>query len=250
MKALLPQPGQSVNLLDAYAIPPGDVGGRPFVRCNMISSLDGAVSVHGRSGALGGPADHRVFQVLRSLADVVVVGAGTARAEQYGPARLEDDLQEERRRRGQPPLPPIAVVTRSGNLDWSAPFFLGAAERPIVFMAQDSDPSARRRGADVAHVVVAGVDRVDPVAVLDHFHGVGYRSVLLEGGPGLNADFVHEALVDEFCLTVSPRLVAGDGPRVLAGPELRRPLELELVHLLEENGFLFCRLRVASLLTS
>jgi riboflavin biosynthesis pyrimidine reductase len=75
---------------------------------------------------------------------------------------------------------------------------------------------------------------------------VGYRSVLLEGGPGLNAEVVHAGLLDELCLTLSPRLVAGDGPRVLAGPELSHPLDLDIVHLLEDGGFLFCRLAVRS----
>ncbi|HZU78269.1 MAG TPA: pyrimidine reductase family protein [Acidimicrobiales bacterium] len=241
---LLPEPSDDVDLVTAYA--PTDHGsGRPFVRCNMISTLDGAVTVAGRSGMLGGPADRRVFQVLRSLADVILVGAGTVRAEAYGPARLDEEAQQRRNEQGRAPVPPIAVVTRSGNLDWASPFFTEARARPIVFSSDEADEGTRRRAAEVAEFVVAGDRRVDPARALDHLRAKGFRSVLLEGGPGLNADVVDAGLLDELCLTVAPRLVAGSGPRVLSGPELALPVELRCVHLLEEDGYLFGRFALA-----
>ena len=241
MRALLPQASEAVDLVEAYAVPAGR-SERPFVRCNMISTLDGAITINGRSGLLGGPADRSVFQVLRSLADVILVGAGTARAEGYGPATLDDQLRAQRAARGQSSVPPIAVVTGTGNLDWSAPFFTEAEARPIVVTASTSDVGARRRAETVADVLVAGKDRVDPAEALQQLRRAGHRSVLLEGGPGLNADVVHAGLLNELCLTLSPRLVAGDGTRILAGPELMPPLQLRPVHLLEQDGFLFARL--------
>ncbi len=241
MRELLPSPRSDVDLAEAYAVPV-HVAGAPFVRCNMISTLDGAISLQGGSGSLGGPADRRVFRVLRSLTDVVLVGAGTVRAEGYGPAVLDDELRAQRVAEGSPPVPPIAVVTGSGNLDWSSGFFTQAEVRPIIFVPRAAYSGASANGRAVADVVSAGEARVDPRLVLDHFRRAGYRSVLLEGGPGLNADFIHAGLLDELCLTISPRLVAGAGPRVLAGPEFARPLEPEIVHLLEEEGFLFYRL--------
>ncbi len=244
MRALLPEPVAGVDVAAAYAVPPDAGRDRPFVRCNMISSLDGAIAVNGRSGTLGGPADRRLFQVLRSLADVILVGAGTVRAEGYGPVHFSDELREQRSQRGQSAVPPIAVVTRSANLDWSSPLFTEAEARPIVVTTSDCDKGEWSRGEKIAEFVVAGEDRVDAGRAIDHFHRAGYRSVLLEGGPGLNADVVRAGLVDELCLTVSPRLVGGTGPHVLAGPELAAPLELESVHLLEEDGFLFHRLAV------
>ena len=210
----------------------------------MISTLDGAITIQGRSGSIGGPADRAVFQVLRALADVVLVGAGTARAERYGPARLDAPSRQLRRQQGKPAVPPIAVVSRAGDLDWSAPFFTEAEERPIVFTSAAVDEATRHRAEAVAEVVVAGEARVDPRIAIGHLDRSGYHSVLLEGGPGLNADVVAAGLLDELCLTISPRVVAGSGPRVLAGPELPHPLELEIVHLLEEDGFLFYRLAV------
>jgi riboflavin biosynthesis pyrimidine reductase len=241
VRALLPKQAENVDLVDAYGIPEGARAGRPFVRCNMISSFDGAIAVEGRSGTLGGSADRRVFQVLRSVADVIVVGAGTARTEGYGPARLDDDLRARRTARGQSPVPPIAVVTRSGNLDWSSPFFTEAEARPIVLTAHGVDKGAIHRGEQVADFVMAGDDRVDPGLALDHLYRAGLHSVLLEGGPGLNADILDAVGLDELCLTLSPRLVGGSGPRVFEGPELTPPVEIELLQLHEEDGFLFLR---------
>lgn len=243
MRALLPSLVADVDLVEAYAVPARGVV-TPFVRCNMISTLDGAISLQGRSGSLGGPADRRVFRVLRALSDVVLVGAGTARTERYGPARLDDELRARRVSEGRPPVPPIAVVTRSGDLDWSSPFFTDAEVRPIVFVPNDVFSGVRARGEGVADVVATGEERVDPRLAVDHLGRSGYRSVLLEGGPALNADVVHAGLLDELCLTISPQLVAGAGARVLAGPELPRPLGLEVVHLLEEDGLVFYRLAV------
>jgi riboflavin biosynthesis pyrimidine reductase len=241
MKKLLPQPAEVVDLVEAYEVPPS-TGNRPFVRCNMISTLDGAITINGQSGLLGGPADRSVFQVLRSLADIILVGAGTARAENYGPVTLDDELKARRASRGQSEVPPIAVVTGSGNLDWSAPFFSDAKARPVVVTTLASKSGTLRRAEAVANVLIAGEDRVDPADALHQLSLAGYRSVLLEGGPGLNADVVHAGLLDELCLTLSPRLVAGDGTRVLAGSELMPPLQLRVVHLLEQDGFLFARL--------
>ena len=244
MRRLFPDSVPEVDLVESYAVPDAPVPGRPFVRCNMISTFDGGISVDGRSGLLGGPADHRVFAVLRSWADVVLVGAGTVRAENYGPVRLDEERQRERRFRGQDPIPSIAVVTRSGNLDWSSALFSEADVRPLVITTSDGAERAQQRGGAVADFVVAGTERVEPSLALEHLSRLGHRSVLLEGGPGLNADVVKAGRMDELCLTLSPRLIAGMGSRLFAGPELMPPQDVRVDQLLEEDGFLFCRLRL------
>lgn len=244
MRRLLPDSVPDVDLVETYAVLESPVAGRPFVRCNMISTFDGAITVDGRSGLLGGPADRRVFAVLRSWADVVLVGAGTVRAENYGPVRLDEERQRERRFRGQPPVPPIAVVTRSGNLDWTSSLFSEAEVRPFVITTSDGAARAQAHGGAVADFLVAGIERVEPSLALEHLDRLGYRSVLLEGGPGLNADVVKAGLMDELCLTLSPRLVAGTGSRLFAGPELMPPQNVRVDQLLEEDGFLFFRLRL------
>jgi len=243
MRRLLPTPGADVDLFEAYTPSENFTLARlPWVRVNMISSLDGAIAVRGRSGALGGPPDRRLFNVLRSLADVIVVGAGTMRTERYGPARLDHELQTNRQARGQPPEPPIAVITRSCHFDWQSPFFTEATAPPIVLTVADAVAGPGSRGAEVADIVTVGETEVDLRRALTALGDRGMRHALVEGGPGLNAQLAHAGLLDELCLTLSPRVVAGDGPRVLAGPELPEPLEPRVVQLLEEDGFLFLRL--------
>jgi riboflavin biosynthesis pyrimidine reductase len=217
---------------------------RPFVRLNMIASVDGATTVAGLSGGLGGPGDHRVFMTLRSLADAVLVAAGTVRAEGYGPAVLPADVQEVRRARGQAPLPPIAVVSRSLQLDWETPFFTAATIRPIVVTAAGAPAEARGRAEEVADVVLAGDDDVDLTRAVGALAERGFSAVLAEGGPGFNDQLALAGLLDELCLTLSPRLVGGDARRILAGPALPVPLGLVLLAVCEEDGFLFLRFGV------
>lgn len=243
MRCLFPDPADDVDLTVAYA-PPAVSDGTPlpFVRCNMISSVDGAISVEGRSGALGGAGDHAVFSVLRALADVVLVGAGTVRAENYGPTRLDAGAQEARRARGQSPQPPIAVVSSRARFDYDMPFFTDAEARPIVVTTSGRADAVEREAAGVADVVSAGDDVVDLAAVLGAFRARGARHVLVEGGPSLNGDLARAGLLDELCLTLSPHLVGGDGPRLLAGPTLVPPCDTRVRHVLEHDGFLFLRL--------
>jgi hypothetical protein len=131
MRQLLPESGRTlderVDLEAAYATPPD-----ASLRANFVISLDAAVSVGGQSAALGGPADMEVFATLRALTDVVLVGASTVRAESYGPAKIAPPAIERRQARGQSPIPPIAVVTRTGDLDTDSHFFSREAVRGIV----------------------------------------------------------------------------------------------------------------------
>ena len=172
----------------------------------MVASLDGAITLDGRSGTLGGDADRRVFRVLRALADVVLVAAGTMRTEGYGPPILSEEAQAARRARGQARLPRIAVVTRSLQLDWGSRFFAEAPEdaRPIVVTSAGAPEEGRRRAAEVADVLIAGDDDVDLAGGLTRLGQDGVASVLCEGGPSLNRALAAEGLLDELCLTVPP----------------------------------------------
>ncbi len=129
MRRLLPTYADAVDLHAAYAYPDR----RPWVRANMVSSADGAVTLEGRSGGLSGAADREIFALLRSLSDVILVGAGTVRAEHYGPAEPSSahaepssEHAEERAGRGAPPAPVIAVVSQRLELDPAAPLFAKA----------------------------------------------------------------------------------------------------------------------------
>jgi 5-amino-6-(5-phosphoribosylamino)uracil reductase len=242
VRRLLPSPADRVALIDAYPPLPAR-GGRPSVRVNMIASVDGATAVEGASGGLGGPADRAVFLHLRSLADLVLVGAGTVRAEGYGPPHLPSELQAARRERGQEPLPRLAVVSRSCLLDWDAPVFRDPGPRPIVVTTEEAPAGRRAAASAVADLLTAGREDVDLAAALSALGAGGADAVVAEGGPHLNGSLAGAGLVDELCLTIAPRLVGGDSTRIVAGPALPGGAPLEPAFLGEWDGFLFLRCR-------
>ncbi len=254
MRMLLPEATAELDdaaLDDAYAWP-GWPDPRPWLRANMVSSADGAGrSPDGLSAGISSDADRRVFGRLRGLADVVLAGAGTVRAEDYKPARPKPDFAERRRSAGQAASPVIAVVSRSLGLDLTAPLFADAVQRTIVITCAASDPAARERTAAVADVVVAGEDDVDLAAAVAALHERGLVRVHAEGGPTLLAELAAVGLLDELLLTVSP-VLAGGGyadrspvTRILAGMPLPgAPGAMTLEHVLEDGGSLFLRYRV------
>jgi riboflavin-specific deaminase-like protein len=215
--------------------------GRPWVLVNMVASLDGAITIGDRSGGLGGPADKAVFSALRGVADIVMAGAGTVRAEGYGPARPTEATRAARRDRGQAEVPQIAVVTRSLDLDLTSPLFT-EAERPTIVITCATAPAERQAAvARVAELVVAGEDAVDLQAVLADLGGRGAAVVTCEGGPHLNADLLLADLVDEWDLTVSPVLVGGSAGRSTFGEGPTVPVAMRLDRLLEDEDFLLTR---------
>ena len=241
MRQLYPEPAD-VDLVEAYGRLDRSPE-RPSVRLNMIASLDGAAALANRSGGLGGPADKAVFATLRALADVILVGAATMRAEAYRPARLDDNARARRRGMGLAPAPPIAVITRACRLEWTTPFFTEAppGQRPLVITATSAAAYDRDRAAEVADVVIAGDDGVDLGRALSALGERGFDNVLAEGGPGVGAQLAAGGFLDELCLTVSPLLVGGDAKRILEGKPLEPATRLELRRVLTSDGFLFLR---------
>jgi riboflavin biosynthesis pyrimidine reductase len=228
------------DLAALYAYPDG-----PWLRANMVSSADGAADLAGVTSGLSSAADRRLFALLRTLADVIVVGAGTVRAEKYKPVRQHElwpDL-----RPGRPPTPPIAVVTARLDLEPSSPVIdmAPASARTIVITTAQAPADRRAALQERADVIVAGKDAVDLKAAVSALADRGHRRMLAEGGPHLLARIAAAGLLDELCLTIGP-LLAGPGPdRILAGDRFASapslPLALTLAHVLEDDGFLFCR---------
>lgn len=248
---LLPSPQQDLDeeaLLEAYRF---DAGERPRVRFNFVASADGAATLRGRAGGLGNDADQRILQLLRRTADVLVLGAGTVRAEGYGGALLEEPGLAWRREHGAAAHPAVAIVSASLDLDPAAPFFAEAPVRPTVFGSASAPREARSRLAEVADVVVLGDQVVDPAEIVAELASRGHRRILSEGGPRLFGSFQQAGLVDELCLTVSPLLVGGPNPRIAQSAlEHAAPLPLALVHVLLSEDLLFLRYRLAAEATS
>jgi riboflavin biosynthesis pyrimidine reductase len=245
MQQLLPPvaPGSGPEV-DPAALYAADVRSprpdRPWVLANMIASADGATALDGVSGGLGGPADHKVFAAIRAVADIVLVAAGTVRAEHYGPPRPSPERRAERVARGQASAPRLAIVTASLDLDPSEALFVDAEERPLVITTTEAHPERVAALGAVAEIVVAGSGLVDLGATLTTLrrdHGAGI--VLTEGGPSLIGALVGAGLLDELCLTMAPLLAGGTSPRVAHGPGHRTPMLLDRV--LEADGLLFTR---------
>ncbi|AVZ75955.1 hypothetical protein SLUN_30875 [Streptomyces lunaelactis] len=230
------------ELADAYGYPDG---GGPWLRANMVSSLDGAAQHEGRSQPISSDTDMRIFGTLRGLADVVLVGAETVRLEGYRPARAREVFAGRRAAAGQGPAPAIAVVSASLELDFSLPLF-AAPLVPTLVLTGAAAPADRIRAAEKAgaEVIIAGDGPgVDPARAVRALAERGLVRLLTEGGPRLLGQFVAAGVLDELCLTVSPTLTAGDAQRIAGGPALAVPERFALASLLEEAGFLFTRYR-------
>ena len=193
---------------------------RPWVLANFVAGLDGSIALHGRVGALTSPTDQVVFQLLRELADVVLVGAGTIRAGRYGRMVMGHAARRRRADRGQSPEPPLAIVTRS--LDLPTGLFAAQGPRPVVVTVDNTDADARRRVAEVADVIVAGDTVLEPARALAALAERGARLITCEGGPAFLTTLMGAELLDELCLTVTP-LVGGD-PLRLGADQPRLPL--------------------------
>jgi riboflavin biosynthesis pyrimidine reductase len=229
------EPAGDVDLADAYAYP----AAAPWLRANMVASADGAATHDGRTEGLGGPADRRLLSLLRALADVVIVGAATVRAEGYGPVRPRDwwdGLRE-----GRPPAPPLAIISRSLDFDFDAPVFTEALT-PTIVVTCPSAPVDRLRACEKrAEVIITGGEWANAGVALDALAERGLVRQLTEGGPRLLAEFVAAGRLDELCLTMSPQLTAGDAARVLNGVAIE-PMPLRVGHVLQDDDdFVFLR---------
>ncbi len=228
------------GLIEAYRFP--RPSGRAYVRATMVTTLDGAAyGPDGRSGSISAPADRDAFAVMRGLADVILVGAGTARAEGYGPAITVPELADHRAAEGQRPNPAIAVVSRSLDFAPDVPLFAEATEPTVVITTERSPADRRDMLSHTARVVVAGETGIDATAALAALAGFGLSRVMCEGGPTLLGHLVAADVVDELCLTVSPLLAGGPAPRIVDGAPPLAGLPLTLGHILEDEGTLLTR---------
>jgi riboflavin biosynthesis pyrimidine reductase len=242
VRRLLPDPGPLADdaaLAEAYATPRAR-----WVRVNFVASLDGVVAVEGRSGALGSPGDLRVFRLLRALADVVLVGWGTALVEGYHLVSPDGPVGLLRAELGRPAELPIAVVSRRASLSVGDRL---AAAPTILITSEESDPDRRTALEDAGvRVLVCGEDDVDLPLALRRLGELGLDRVTCEGGPQLLRAALAAGVVDELDLTIAPAL-AGTGTRLMGDAALAELVRPRLEQVLEEDGVLFTRYGVRDL---
>ncbi|MFV0254196.1 MAG: pyrimidine reductase family protein [Beutenbergiaceae bacterium] len=225
----------SEELVDRYRAPDG-----VHLRANMISSLDGAASVGGLSGGLNDAWDKQVFDTLRMLSDVVIVGSGTLLAEGYGPLILDQAAVAWRRAHGLADHPVLAAVTGSLSIPADHAMLTQAPLRPVILTHCVAPPDRRAALTSVADVLDCGEGSVDFALVKRRLADRGLGQQLCEGGPTVLGQAIADDAVDELCLTLAPHLVVGDAPRIAAGgsASLRR---MRLIHALPGGPMLFLR---------
>lgn len=193
---------------------------RPTVVANFVSTIDGVVSYNTPEAAGGGEIsgffepDRFAMGLLRALADVVLVGAGTVRAaphERWTPDFIHpisaDGFAALRRDFGLSPQPTTAVVSRSGSLDLDHPG-LRDPRVPVAVLTTTRGVVALRRDGIPRHVSVRDLGAAPSARGLLTALGDGPRLVLCEGGPHLLGQLLESQLVDELFLTLAPQ-VAG-----------------------------------------
>jgi riboflavin-specific deaminase-like protein len=234
LRRLAPDPATvtPAEALEGLALADHAPEDRPYVAVNFVASVDGRATFEGRSGPLGDEADRELFHALRGHAEAVLVGAGTLRAERYGP------LVRDRSR----PRPLAVTVTRTLELPLDAPLFRDPDSTIVVYTSADEELPDCPANVRVVRLDAAEMTMTAVLRRLRADHGV--RAVLCEGGPMLFGALVGEGVFDELFLTISPKLAGGTDPlTILHGPRLPEPLELELVWVLEAEGTLFPRYR-------
>ncbi len=238
--AVYPDPTGALDdaqLLAAYAY------SDPYKTCarfNFVATADGAANHQGVSGGLGGPADKKVFGLLRRLTDAVIVGAGTVRAEGYAGELLNAQGQQWRLDHGLSAHPALVIISGSLDIESNAEIFSRSPVRPLVLTTEKASLESRHQIGEVADVVVVGADELDVEAGLAELADRGFTRLLCEGGPGVFGAFQSAGRVDELCLTFSPSLAGGSAPRIVSGPE-HELQALTLNHVLVSGGELLLR---------
>ncbi len=215
-----------------------------WVRANFITSVDGGATSGGSSGTMGGPGDRFVFNLLRELADVIVVGAGTVRVEGYSGAQLSVAQRQQRQARGQSEVPPLAIVTKSGRLDRDMAVFTRTEVPPLVLTCAEAAAPARRLLTDLCEVIDCSGDdpgEVDEAVMLGALAARGMRRSLTEGGPMLLDSLIQRDMLDELCLTIAPYLVGGLARRIATGSS-QLLTRMRCAHVLTDDaGYLYTR---------
>jgi riboflavin biosynthesis pyrimidine reductase len=215
-----------------------------WVRANFITSVDGGATSGGSSGAMGGPGDRFIFNLLRELADVIVVGAGTVRIEGYSGAQLSAPQRQQRQARGQSEVPQLAIVTKSGHLSRDMAVFTRTEVAPLVLTCTATAEQTRRLLSGLCEVVECSggnPEQVDEATLLATLGARGMRRILTEGGPTLLDSLIQHDMLDELCLTIAPYLVGGQARRIATGPG-QLLTRMRCAHVLTDDaGYLYTR---------
>jgi len=214
--------------------------GRPYVVANMITTADGRAALGGRTEAISSDTDRQLFLELRTQVDAVLVGTATVAIEGYGPLIRSQERRDRRRAQGLEPTPLAVTATRTMELPVQAPLFRDEGSRIVILTNSDRDPAPAAATLVVERLPGEELDLLAGMERLRANHGV--RALLLEGGPTLLAAMLGAGVVNELFLTLAAKLAGtGEGPTVLEGAPLAKPLALTLESLMKDDSYLFAR---------
>ncbi len=224
--------------------------GQRWVRANMVVTVDGrAQAGDGLTEGISSVEDKLVFGHLRADCDVVLVGAGTVRAEGYRALRPASAWRDSRVAAGRLPAPCLAIASISLDFDldsdpFTAPMGDKDVARPIILTTQQAPADRRERLAEVADIVICGSSHIDTQVMLDSLEERGLTRILCEGGPRLLTDLLTAAVIDELDLTISPLLLMRSTGGLLDGAASagqRSGHALRLAHIIEAKSTLMLR---------
>ena len=208
---------------------------RPYLVLNMVASIDGRTTIGGRVGDLTSPVDQRVVYRLRTQAEALLVGAGTARNERYG--SLFPDLEP-----GAPP-PLVVIVSARVDLPADLPLLAEAEARVVIATPHPEAVLGSDHAATVDYLRLPGtVGRIDCAALCRALRrDFGVRSVVCEGGPSLNEALIGYGVVDELFVSLAPLLVGGGERSLVDAAVARTPARARLVSVATADSYLFLR---------
>lgn len=210
------------------------------VRVNMACSLDGVIALDGRSQALSGKLDKVIFRFLRSTATAIVVGAGTAKAERYGPVAIATQFALHRAKiEGVAPSPPLVIIGTYREQDLSWLERLRDPSNP-THIALYGMSSTRNLGEGLINDA-RDFDLQTPVPLVSHLLNNAPSPILCEGGPSLLTTLINAGLVEEICLSQS-HLFAGRSSAVLVNDLDSGPIHVAIQARLESTTHTFTRL--------
>lgn len=224
----------AADLSDAYAWPAG-----PWTRAMMLTTLNGAIAgPDGRSGSISSHTDRLIFNEVRRLADAVLVGAATIRAERYNAMRARPEHQEARAAAGLRPAPVVVIVSRTLDLPWDDPLFRESDQQPIV-LTDGHHPTSESLALAHEHADVQQIPDLGADAMISALQARGLSRIVCEGGAYLLTQLAVADVIDEYDITVAP-ILTGVARGIVNGPlgEIKR---LQVAHLITDDSFLFTK---------
>jgi riboflavin biosynthesis pyrimidine reductase len=241
---LWPGPATGLDLDAAFGdLAPPTRTDRPWVATNMVTSVDGRAQLEGTAEGLGGRVDRRLMQAYRAAFDAVGSGSGTLMADDFY-SRLTDALAARRASDGRPPQPLSVIVAGDRPLPTDRRWF-GYQDQPRAVAVGSGSPHATDRPLPGVETWVAPTEDPEPAWLLERLAAAGIRSLLLEGGPTLNAAFLAAGLLDELFWTIGPRVVANEALQMIAPTDMP-PVEARLVSVHRHGDELYLRYRLAA----